>query len=453
MRTQATQVTMLVTMLAVACGSPAPTHTATAPPPTPTVTKQEAPVQDDESRVRGFIAKLVANDWDGATALFDDTMRAALPKEKMAAIWHKLEESAGAFKTIDAVEITVKDPFHIGAAQASFERAPLLLRVVLDSQGRVSGFFVAPGDTAASWKPPTYANADAFTETRITVGTPALPGTLTVPRNAKNYPAVVLVHGSGPNDEDETIGANKPFKDLAWGLASRGVAVLRYDKRTRVDPAGVRTQKEEVDDAAHAAVALLQKQPDVDPKRIVVLGHSQGAQLGPRIAKNDPAIKGLVLLAAPTRSWGDLVIAQLQFLKAKPDVILQAQHFKATIESPTLKAGDNVAFPLGDGSSTDIPGAYFLDMRGYHPEKVAATLTIPLLVLQGERDYQVSVTADFPAWKAALAQKKNATLKTYPALNHLFCPGDGPPSPDEYMKASHVDEKVIVDIADFATKL
>ncbi len=411
-------------------------------------------MQDDESIVRGFIAKVVANDWDGVVAQFDDTMRAALSKEKLASLWRSIIEKAGAFKSVDAVEFTHKDTYRIGAAKTSFERVPLLLRVVLDEHGRVSGFFIAPGDTAASWQPPSYAKLDSFDDTRIAVGSsPALPGTLTIPRNVKGYPAIVLVHGSGPNDEDETVGAQKPFKDLAVGLASRGVAVLRYDKRTRVDATGVRTQKEEVEDAAHAAVALLRQQPDVDPKRIVLLGHSQGAMLAPRIAKNDPAIKGIAILASPTRTMEDVVLAQFRYLKVAPQVIQQAQVFKTTIESPTLKADDQVAFPLGDGTSTNIPGSYFLDTRGYHPEKVAAALSIPVLVLQGERDYQVSVTDDFPGWKTALAHKKNATLKTYPALNHLFCAGVGPPSPDEYMKLGHVDEQVIIDIADFATKL
>lgn len=445
---------LVIVPLAIACGSPTPAQTH-APVPSATVAKEVTPVPDDESRVRGLIAKLAKSDWDGAAAELDDTMRAAFPKEKMASVWHAILESAGAFEGVEHVDIKPNDASHrTGVAKVTFERTHLVFRVVLDTQGRVAGFFIQPGDTAASWKPPDYANADVFTETRTTVGSsPALPGTLTVPKNAKGYPAVVLVHGSGPNDEDETILANKPFKDLAFGLASRGIAVLRYDKRTRVDPTGVRTQKEEVDDGAHAAVALLQKQPDVDPKRIVLLGHSQGGYLAPRIAKADAAIKGVVILAGSTRSLEDSLIAQFQYLKVKPEVLSDAQGFKLAVESPTLKATDDVAFPLGDGTSAQLPGAYFLDVRGYHPEKVAAALTIPLLVLQGERDYQVSLDGDFPAWKAALAHKKNAKLKSYPSLNHLFCAGVGPPSPNEYMNACHVDERVIADIADFVTKL
>src|SRR5262249_44809950 len=152
------------------------------------------------------------------------------------------------------------------------------------------------GDGAASWTAPSYATPATFDEKPIAVGSnPALPGLIAIPKDAKNAPAVVLVHGSGPNDQDETIGALKVFKDLAWGLASRGIVVLRYDKRTRVAPQGVTTQKEEVDDAAHAAIALLAARPEVDPKRVALLGHSQGGYLAPRIAKADPAIKRVVI--------------------------------------------------------------------------------------------------------------------------------------------------------------
>lgn len=414
-------------------------------------------MQDDESRVRGFIAKVVANDWDGVTALFDDTMRAALPKDKLASVWKSIIENVGAFKTIDGVTITAKDEGHLAVAKASFERGPLLLRVGLDAHGRVNGFFISPGDTAGAWQPPSYAKLDSFEDKRIVIGSsPALPGTLTTPKNAKGYPLVVLVHGSGPNDEDETILALKPFKDLAFGLGSRGVAVLRYEKRTHVDVTAVRTQKEEVEDAAHAAIAFARAQADVDPKRIVLLGHSQGGFLAPRIAKGDPNIKGLVILAGSTRSLEDSLLAQLQYMATlQPNepklknAILEAHRFKTAVESPTLKDTDAVPVPFGQ----PIPGSYFLDVRGYRPEKVAAALTIPLLVLQGERDYQVTVADDFPAWKTALAHKKNATLKTYSGLNHAFSTGDGPPSPADYEKPGHVDEKVIADIADFVTKL
>ncbi len=414
--------------------------------------QQEQP-QTDEARTRDFIAKLAAHDFDGAEATFDEKMRAAMPKDKLATAWSQIESMAGAFQRVDAVDVQTSGEVRVAAAKSTFERAPAVLRVVFDAQNRIAGFFVAPGDTAAAWKPPPYADASKFDDKRVAIGSsPALPGTISIPKNLTHYPLLVLVHGSGPNDEDETIAALKPFKDLAQGLASRGVAVIRYDKRTHVDATGVKTQKEEVEDAAHAAIAFARGLPDVDANRIALLGHSQGGYLAPRIAKNDPSIKRVVILAGSTRSLEDSVVGQFKYFASLDptnaklqQMVADAQKFKATVESPTLKDTDDVATPFG----ASIPGAYFLDVRSYHPERVAATLTIPLLVLQGERDYQVTLADDFPAWKKALAQKKNATFKTYPTLGHAFTAGGATPSPADYAKPASVDEQVVKDIADW----
>ncbi len=411
----------------------------------------------DEQRARDLVAQLAAHQFESAEATFDETMREKLPAEKLRAVWTSVESGAGVFQHIDAVSVADQGGHHVALVKATFAAAPLVVRVVLDARGHVSGLFVTPGDTAAAWTPPAYAKVDAFEEEPVTVGTsPALPGVLTIPRGAKTFPAVVLVHGSGPNDADETLGAIKPFRDLAWGLASRGVAVLRYDKRTRVDPTGVRTQEEEVEDAAHAAVALLGQTPGVDPTRVVLLGHSQGGFLAPRIARGDPAIKGLVILAGSTRPLEDSLLSQLHYLaKLDPErpelaaMIQAAERFKHAVEDPALKPDTMVQVPM----TSPIPGAYFLDVRGYHPEKVAASLSIPMLVLQGERDYQVTVADDFAGWRAALRKKKSVTLRTYPELNHAFVAGTGPSTPGDYAKPGHVDERVITDVAAFVSHL
>src|SRR5262249_23144105 len=131
------------------------------------------------------------------------------------------------------------------------------------------------------------------------------------------FPAVVLVHGSGPNDRDETILGNKPFRDLAGGLASQGIAVLRYEKRTRAHAAKLAvktpTLDEEVTDDAVAAGKLLRRTKDVDPKRVFVLGHSLGATMAPRIGERDPDIAGLIVLAGATRPLEDLILEQVSY--------------------------------------------------------------------------------------------------------------------------------------------
>lgn len=279
-----------------------------------------------------------------------------------------------------------------------------------------------------------------------------LPGTLTMPPGEGPFPAVLLLAGSGPNDRDETIGPNKPFLDLANGLAGRGIATFRYDKRTRVFGANSRvgTVDDEVTDDAVAAVQLLAKQPGIDAARVFVLGHSLGGLMAPRVAARAPRVAGVILLAAPVTFDLDTVLRQIRY-------ITTVQHASAAqveqITAPIVIARDAIAKadpahpPAGEYFHG--PASYWLSFRGYDPVAVAKNLRRPLLILQGGRDYQVTPKDDFARWQAAFAHDKHATLKEYPTLYHLFMPGGDPPSPADYARAGHVDATVVADIADW----
>jgi dienelactone hydrolase len=409
--------------------------------------------EDAEQTARAFVQAVARGDGNAIIAAFDATMRTAFPPEKALALWKSIEEQSGAFQSIDAVTGRREHGRMMEYVRCQMARGPITFRVVFDADGNIAGVFVVPNDAAVEWTPPPYADMTAFDEAPVRVGSnPTLPGLLTVPRGAgTSLPAVVLVHGSGPNDRDESIGGSKIFRDLAFGLASRGVAVLRYDKRTLVSLQGVVTQKEEVVDGALAALRTLRATARIDPSRLVVLGHSQGGGLAPRIAQLDGDLAGVVVLAGPTRPLEESVVAQFAYLRslrpaddALAAVAAQAEAFRTAVQAPDLRPDAVVNVP---GGGQPVTGAYFLDVRGYHPERVAASLSCSLLVMQGARDYQVTERDDFEGWRRALAGDARATMKLYPALDHRFVAGTGPSRPEDYAGTAHVDAQVIEDIA------
>ncbi|MCU0483420.1 MAG: alpha/beta fold hydrolase [Chloroflexi bacterium] len=415
---------------------------------------------------RAYVEALAAWDFAAAEALEDATLRAQAPAAALGAIWTQLQGQLGAFESIESVRVTDQAPYRLVMVRSRFARAIVDLQVTVDESGRVGGFFVRPAtDGSAAPSPagvteapvPAYVRPDAFTETGVTVGREPwlLPGTLTMPAGDGPFPAVVLVAGSGPQDRDETIGPNKPLRDLAWGLASRGIAVLRYDKRTLAHGARLAAQastltvNEETVDDAILAVVLLRSTPGVDPGRVFLAGHSLGGHLAPRIAGRAAGVRGLVLLEANSRPLPELILDQVRYLAGldgTPSPEAQAQ--VAMIEQQVARAL-SPALAL-DTPATDlplgVPAAYWLDLQGYDALAAAAALDLPMLLIQGGRDYQVTV-ADLDGWRRALGARADVVFREHPALDHLLFAGQGPSRPDDYQQPGRVAPEVIEDIA------
>lgn len=395
-----------------------------------------------------FLDLLDAGQYAAAHVMLDAKAREAVAQDKLAEVWETLPRQLGARRSRGPTRGIAVHGVALVGVRLEFGMLALDARIGFDPDGLIHTFRVVPAPPIPAAAP---SADDPFVERELAVA--GLGGTLTLPRGAGPFPALVLVHGSGPHDRDETIGPNRPFLDLARGLAARGIAVLRYEKRTLARPAdfaaGDYTVDDEVVADAVAAIAALRGVAEVDPRRVFLGGHSLGAMMAPRIAQRVRTLTGLVLLAAPARSLLEVVPAQMRYLAAL-DGTVDAQE-QAQIAQFDAQAAATAAMASPDTPATGLllglPAHYWLDLRDYDPVSIARGLPQPLLVMQGERDYQVTPAEDFVRWRQAFADDPRATLKTYPTLNHLFIAGSGAPGPAEYMQAGHVAEQPIADIA------
>jgi dienelactone hydrolase len=410
---------------------------------------------DPSALARQFIDLLAKGDFDASKPLLTADLAAKLPPARLQQVWQGLQQQVGAYQRSGGVRTEAGQKRDVIFLTCVFEHTELEARVAVDKEGRIAGLGFLPH---VDYSPPDYVKTNSFHEQEVMIGSGdwSLHGTLTLPNSNGPVAAVVMVAGSGPTDRDSTIGPNMPFRDLAWGIASRGIAVLRHNKRPNEHPEELSklanyTVKEETTDDALLAVTLLRNTPGINAKKIFVLGHSLGATLVPRIGKAEPGIAGLIILAGTTHSLLDLFVPQLRHnftlhgpMNEKQQKMLDTfAEQVARANDPKLSASTpREDLPLG------IPASYWLDLRGYHPEKMAQDLKQPMLILQGERDYQVTMD-DLSAWKTALAGRTNVQLQSYPKLNHLFMEGQGVSSDEEYLKPGHVSGLVVDDIANW----
>ena len=337
-----------------------------------------------------------------------------------------------------------------------FEKINLQFVITFDTTYQVIGYFISPMNQ--QYRVPEYVQSLNFLEYKIKFGKEPyiLDGVLSIPKDSKKqYPLVIIVHGSGPSDKDGSIGPNKMYKDIAWGLASKDIAVFRYEKRTKTygvmmmgnkDAERMTVEQETVEDAL-MAIEKLTTNKLIDRNKIYILGHSQGGMLAPLIAKGSKKVSGIIMIAANARPLQNLLIEQVEYIyslqpvhsndREKIDLIIrQAKNAMPDKLNQTMHID---SLPFGT-----YP-AYWEYLNNYNQVKVAKKLENKrILILQGERDYQVTME-DFKIWQSSLSSE-NTDYISYPKLNHQMMKGDGVPNPEEYQKPSNVDEMVIMNI-------
>jgi pimeloyl-ACP methyl ester carboxylesterase len=275
----------------------------------------------------------------------------------------------------------------------------------------------------------------------------SLAGTLTIPTGAGPFPVAVLLTGSGPHDRDETLLGHHPFLILADHLTRKGIAVLRYDKRGIGKSSGdyANATTEDFANDCESALAYLKNRKELDPKKIGLIGHSEGGIIAPMVAARSKDIAWIVLLAGPGVKGEDLLLLQsesilkvsgandaqiastLDFNKQTYALVREAQN-RAELESKLKElvqaSSENSALPpsalqsqLGMLASPWF--RYFLD---YDPAPALHKSLCPVLALDGQKDLQVPPKENLAAIQKALQDGGNRDFQAteLPGLNHLF---------------------------------
>lgn len=408
-------------------------------------------------RAKHVYELFITDQADSIHALLSEELQKQLSPEVFRGMLRQTERQFGKLLSQGEWQKESAQGITLYYSDLQFERYSLRFLLSFDADGKMNTIRLVPVPATSTAQPLAY-DKEKMLERSVTVGAAGfrLPGTLTLPIGERKHPLVILVHGSGPQDRDETIGPNKPFRDLAWGLAARGIATLRYEKRTKVYGAACVPEGREMDydtecvDDVVEIVRWAKAQPDIAADSVYVLGHSLGATLAPRIAERADGVAGIVLVAALARPLEDAVVEQTAYVSSLTDASgvagQQIEDIKRQADNikklGTPEFDDKIPLLLG------IPRSYWAFANVYKPVEVAAGLALPMLILQGERDYQVTME-DFGLWRLGLLRNKNAFFKSYPKLNHLLQEGSGKATPFEYYRESPVAGYVIEDIASF----
>ncbi|MDZ4758073.1 MAG: alpha/beta hydrolase [Bacteroidota bacterium] len=423
------------------------------------VSAQKLSISDKRTIISNYNITLAKQQWDSVATYYDNKMASFLPPSKMESLWEQLARYYGEYSHYETADTATKKGDLVFVTKFHFKRGSLMEQINMNDTGLITGLWFLPLEDKSGYAEPNYSNKKLYYETdaEVVTGDYKMKGKLTVPNNAKKVPAVILAWGSGPNGMNEEIGGCQPFNDLAAGLASQGIAVLRFDKRTYkhsmdINAKGLPTIDDEYTYDIASALKLLKTKIYIDPKNIYLLGHSQGGMLLPYLLKNIKGFAGGISMAGAARPLGELIVEQMNYLA--PDSILKTMEEKMMKEKAITQAMLSMSDTIKYNTDADLlplgfPGSYWIHLNKIQPAIIAAKIKKPILFLQGESDYQVRMD-DYNLFRL-YNKSANHFFKSYPKLNHLFVEGETEAlsQPSDYFKPGNIYEPVIMDIAKF----
>ena len=410
----------------------------------------EAP---EETRLTDFLTALIAgSDADELYAQFDETMRAAIPRDAFDALWPQLQEQCGPFEGFyGETQTGIVDGYTVLAQALDMTYTDLLCTMSLSEDGRIAGLYF----TVYEIPEPTTPPPASVIEEKVSVGERPwkLPGTLLIPESDRPVPAVVLVQGSGATNRDEHVYNVRPFRDIAEALSAQGIAVLRYDKRTYVYRSelysgsrfrNMTVEEEVIQDAIYAG-QLLAQDSRIDPDRIFILGHSLGAMLAPRIVSESGSLfHGMILACGTNRTFLDVLLRQAQ----DADYITESQR------EQLLKDGNAIYGMTEEETKTakfdEIYDYYYWEML-QHPTaaEFLNELQRPTLIINGSEDIQVIEAEGRETWEQVLDMDEPWLTCYWTDINHMMMR----PQVSESVKGTVGEYKVDCTVAEDITDL
>lgn len=385
-------------------------------------------------------------------------MQANVPAQQLQEIWQGIEATSGAYQ--DVSQIVRKDyPEYIHqTGLVNFENGTYRLQVSVTSKNEISGLFIS----LLGYQVPAYGKELVTGKKYISFQSHSfnLSGELMLPIDCNHCPLVILVHGSGASDKDETIGPNKVFNDLALGLASQGIATFRYHKRFNVYPELMNEPFDLYDETINDAIKayhVLVNDTTLAFGKTVMLGHSLGAFSMPLITDSLRMLDGAILFSVNARRLEDLIMYQMDYLTSFDGEVNKEEQAMIENNKKGYERIKNKSYT--DTTSAEQllaywPGKFWDGIQDYNPvTKVARDTAMNYLILQGEKDYQITME-DFALWQEGVKNHPRAELKSFPNLTHLFTPTNSvKPGPSDYFKPGNVHEEVIKTIAKWVHQL
>lgn len=372
------------------------------------------------SKAQAVLTQLVNGDFDAVAAQFDENMLAAVDAQALAGAWQSVTAQMGDVTGIAAAQEDANSG--TAALLLQHEAGSTMLVIVCDAEGRIAGMSITPQASAAQTVERALPEGVRAQGAALFAGSEReLRAEILSPAQADEYtPYVVMAHGSGPSDLDETVGGVKPLRDLAYDLAALGVGSIRFDKITYAHPEWpVETVEQEYLEPIAEALSVLKA--STGAKRVYLLGHSQGAMLAPYLVDRCGFDGGIALAGTPKQLWEISYAQNLALLEALPE---EQRHevLYMQVEYEREKALSLAEMSDEEAANTTVFGVsavYQRYLAQMDQAQIARNCGKPFLFLWGEADFQVDEEA-YSAWQAQLGDDDRFMYRRYPGLSHLF---------------------------------